>query len=67
MIQSSKIVGTFCDQSNQLNAPPSKEPSSNDNRDNKEMEDITLKETLHSEKASSDLQHSFKTKTSFET
>ena len=57
-IQSSKIVETFCDQSNQFNSslPPFKERSSNKNRDNKEMEDIASKETLYSEKDSSDLQ-----------
>ena len=43
-IKSSKIVERFCDQTNQLNTSltPSKEPLSNDNRDNKEMEDITI-------------------------
>ena len=68
-IQSSKIVGIICDQYHQLHAcpPPSKE-SSNKNRTPKESlkETSSSKETLHSEKSSSDLHSSLKTKISVE-
>ena len=62
IIQSSKIVGSFCDKSNQLNAhpPPSKEPSSNDNCDDKEMEDINRKNNKSSKSSNEKEKSTFK-------